>query len=739
MIGGENIELTMKQEKKLTYDRYIHITEYKSIFNTTSFTKEVTYGQFINKFIKPKITNTKGGAGCFIGGKVIGSRTNKNVISRSLVTLDIDNQVTADGELVTEWIKKNLKRCFKNSYVIYSTHNSTVENPRYRLIIPLAKDVDSITFQLISKFVVEEILRIDVDVSSFKPSQAMYYPTCVDGENYEFYCQDTGMVNPEDLMEEITSSRKRYFKKGDPRKKKNWIGAWCNVYSVIDVLKKFLSDTYKPVSQNRYTYTKGSSEGGLVVYDNQTFIYSFHASDPISGKCLNAFDLLRLTRFGDLDKGYSKQTPIHERPSYLKMIELCKTDSRVLDFYSKLKNKKSKVSWEKTLELDQRGNYKNSRLNMLRILKKDKNLKDIGRLNEFSGENEIYKKPPWRKNSDHNFQWAETDEAQLRNYFALNYGIEHKNRLNDCLTQVFYENSYHPIKEYLSRLKWDGKPRLDTVFIDYLGAKDNLYSRTVTKKMLVAAVARIFKPGIKFDYALVLIGAQGINKSLILKKLGRNWFNESLSSFKGDDAFIKIRASWIVELAELSALKNSELEEAKSFISAQEDIYRPKYQKNVQRFPRQCVFFGTTNNVEFLNDITGGRRFWPLTVKIHARKFDPHSDLTDEIIDQIWAEAYFYYKKGEKLYLDNEEVVKEALDLQEEHTTENGMMGIVEEYISNKNFICAREIWNECLNYSKEPTKKDIREINDMLRKFGWTEYRGSFKNYGLQRGFKRN
>jgi len=373
---------------------------------------------------------------------------------------------------------------------------------------------------------------------------------------------------------------------------------------------------------------------------------------------------------------------------------------------------------------------------MLKILKNDEYIKDIGRLNEFTGDFEVFKTPPWRKQTDNNKLWTEYDEAQLRNYLSINYGIENQNRLQDVLVQIFYQSSYHPIKEYLSKLQWDGKQRLESVFIDYLGAEDNKYARTVTRKILVAAVARIFEPGKKFDYALILVGKQSINKSFLLRKLGKDWFNESINTFNGDEALMKLRGSWICELAELTAFSNSDLEQTKAFISAQVDIYRPKYEKFVKRFPRQCVFFGTTNNMEFLKDPTGSRRFWPLLVKIENQKKDPHTEFTDEIVDQIWAEAVQFYKNGEQLYLDDKDVEREALLLQEFHSEDNGLTGIIEEFIKTREKVCSRQIWYECLKHKKEPTAKDIRYINEILRKIGWDEYRGHFGQYGFQRGF---
>jgi len=409
---------------------------------------------------------------------------------------------------------------------------------------------------------------------------------------------------------------------------------------------------------------------------------------------------------------------------------------------------KSKVlkmdkAWMNRLQINQKGQIKKNRFNVQLILDHDENLKDIGRLNIFSGHNEIYKSPFWRRKDDDDVFWTDTDEAQLRVYIDSKYGISNNSAIEDCLSAVFYKNAYHPIRDYLKAQSWDREKRLDSFFIDFLGASYTNYTTTVTRKMLVAAVARVFEPGIKFDTALILIGAQGVGKSYVLSRLGGDWFNESLNSFNGDEALMKLRNSWIIELAELSALKSSEVEEVKGFISAKVDTYRPKYGRNILRYPRQCVFFGSTNNFEFLKDQTGNRRFFPLPVNKSKRNMNPFEKLTDEYINQVWAEAYYLYLNGEPLHITNETVAQEAKRLQEEHTTDGGLIGIVEEFIKKEHLdrVCARQIWHECLNNDKEPKRHDISDINDILRKIeGWEQLDSPrrFGRYGNQRGFQK-
>jgi predicted P-loop ATPase len=401
--------------------------------------------------------------------------------------------------------------------------------------------------------------------------------------------------------------------------------------------------------------------------------------------------------------------------------------------------------WKKRLQRvksgPNEGAIKSNRFNIQLILENDEHLKDVARLNTFTSQNEIYKSPKWRRKNDDNLWWTDTDDAQIRMYFATEYGISNNAGIEDGLKILFYNNAFHPVRDYIKSTKWDGKKRIESLFIDFLGAEDDIYSRTITRKMLIAAVARVFEPGVKFDNALILVGKQGTGKSYVLSRLGGEWFNESLNSFKGDEALMKLRGSWIIELAELSAMRTSEVEEVKGFISATVDTYREKFGRNPSRFPRQCVFFGSTNNYEFLKDKTGNRRFWPLSVDKDRRIKNPFEELTDDYISQLWAEAYQAYLDGEPLHLTDDEVIQKAEQLQNNHASDDGMAGEIEEYLNrnSKVAICAREIWFECLENDKQPKRHDITDINQIMRNLeGWKESREYFGKYGRQRGFIR-
>lgn len=248
------------------------------------------------------------------------------------------------------------------------------------------------------------------------------------------------------------------------------------------------------------------------------------------------------------------------------------------------------------------------------------------------------------------------DEANLRSQLSREYNITFTSKdIHDAVITVATERSYHPIKQMLKNLpKWDKKPRVDTLFIDYLGAEDNIYVKEATRKTLVAAIRRVKEPGCKFDYVPILVGPQGIGKSTLCKQLGGEWHCDSLSfhDLKDKTGYEKIQGSWIVEFSELVGLNKSDLNIVKNFLTSTTDKYRGAYQSTTKERKRQNIFIGTTNAQDgFLSDTTGNRRFWP--IKVEGADKTPF-DLDKKTIQQIWAEALYCERQGEPLTLSKE-------------------------------------------------------------------------------------
>ncbi|WP_430788400.1 DUF927 domain-containing protein [Virgibacillus flavescens] len=319
--------------------------------------KKMKYSDLVNKLKQPKI-GLKGSNLSFIGGKMEPIctdednhilRVKENLIHRSLITIDIDDVPFG----VDVWGR--IKQYTNFGIVMYSTHRSTSSKPRYRLVVPLKTIVKPIEFEAITRFIVE-LIDLEIDERSYSITQVMHYPTCEKLANYEFYYRDEPLFNPRNIpgdkikeYKEMSKYKKTSgeFKKRDPRTKENWIGAWCNVYSITDVLDTFLSHVYERVKGDRYTYLDGSTEGGLVIYDDNCHAYSNHSTDPISSLVVNSFDLYRLHRFGHLDRDEKK---MNDKPSYRSMIEHCKQDVEVMAYYEEKIQYKMLEGLQKDLE-----------------------------------------------------------------------------------------------------------------------------------------------------------------------------------------------------------------------------------------------------------------------------------------------------------------------------------------------------------------------------------------------------
>ena len=337
-----------------------------------------------------------------------------------------------------------------------------------------------------------------------------------------------------------------------------------------------------------------------------------------------------------------------------------------------------------------------------------------------------------------------------------------------------HRHTVSAVKDWLSALPaWDGVPRLDTLFVDYLGAEDTEYVRAVARKSFAAAVARAMQPGVKYDTMPILAGPQGIGKSTLLRVMGGAWFSDSLNTFEGKDAYELIQGSWILELGELNGLTKAEMNVVKQFLSKVADIFREPYGRRTAEHPRRCVFFGTTNEAEFLRDKTGNRRFWPVDCGKNPPTKGVFTQLAEEV-PQIWAEALLAWKNGEKLYLVGE-AEKAALRAQQEHSEHSTKEGVIREFLERKipadwhkrtiaqrrmfwggefgkadpenlverERVCALEIWCEAFNGDMKMFRKsDAAEINAVLASAeGWERSEKAMRiggEYGIQRGYCR-
>nr|DAV91012.1 MAG TPA: virulence associated protein E [Caudoviricetes sp.] len=767
----------------------MELSDFRERISTTHRTSE-TVEQY-RKMSKAQQDTIKDVGGFVLGTLKGGRRKKDTVLTRSGLTLDMDYG--------TPDIMDEIEMFFDFHCMIYSTHKHTPEKPRLRLIIPLSREVTPDEYGAVARKVAEEIGIELFDDTTYEPSRLMYWPsTSADGE-FIFREIEGEVLDPDAVLAKYkdwrntaewpvskrqqTIVQRNIQKQANPLEKPGIVGAFCRTYSIRDAIDTFLQDTYKHSAMpGRYDYIPADSQAGVVIYEEK-FAYSHHATDPACGKLMNAFDVVRLHRFGDLDAKADPDSDPSRLPSFKAMQEFAVKDESVKIQLGKEREQLAQAefnaaddeNWQTLLELDKQGKVKDTMANIAAIVSHDENLKSIV-YNEFKGCIDVIGPLPWKQVKP---GFNDSDVANAKLYFERVYSIWSPTKFKDALLAVVAaERIYHPIKNYFAGLTWDGVPRLDSLLIDYCGAEDNPYTRAVTRKTLCAAVARVYEPGRKFDSILVLSGPQGIGKSTFFAKLGGAWYSDSLaiSDMKDKTAAEKLQGYWILELGELAGIKKVDVETVKSFVTRVDDKYRQAYGMVVESHPRSCIIVGTTNSESgFLRDITGNRRFWPVQVSEHGS----HHPWDLEDIDQVWAEAIQAYKDGESLFLSGE-VAQMAYAKQQEAMESDDREGLVQDYLDRllpenwdnmdlyqrrtflgggefedtptegtvrRERVCIMEIWCECFGKERQNLKKaDSYELEGILNKIGgWERYTGNasgkmrISGYGIQRAFIRN
>lgn len=778
--------------------------------------------------------------GGFVGGTLNGTRRKAaNVLGRDIITLDFDN--------IPGWGSDNITartEALGCSYCIYSTRKHTQAKPRLRVIIPLDRTVTPDEYEPIARRIAQQIGIECADKTTFDVSRLMYWPSKCSDTEYYYKTKDAPFILADMILGTYAdwhdvsswpqvpgavSHKALAVKQGDPLEKTGTVGAFCRTYTIEQAMTTFLPGIYEPVDSmpDRFTYLGGSTTGGAIVYDDK-FLFSHHATDPCSEKLVNAFDMVRLHKFGDLDDDKSPDTPITKMPSFVKMCEFAEQDKGCKSTLNRERQQAAAaefagavgtqaagmtgaiaqtagatantgavgaecsaedmdVDWRDALEYKVNSDIlKNTINNYLIVLNNDPAIKDKFAYNAFAERKEIFGALPWDASTGRRM-WTDADTNGLYWFMEARYNQAGRGNIDSALSLYMAQHSFNEVQDFINGLQWDGVKRLDSLFIDYLGAEDTAYTRAVTRKMFVAAIARAMTPGVKFDNMLILVGSQGLGKSTLLRRMARGWFNDSICTFEGKDAAELLQGVWLVEISELGAFRKSESSRIKQFLSLNSDIFRAAYARNAEERQRKCVFFGSTNDDEFLRDPTGERRFWPVDCDKDRKKLSPFTDLNDMLISQIWAEARAYWIAGEPLFL-SEELEQMARDKQIEHKEESIKVGLIGEFVNKlvpedwqrytldqrrmwwgsastktatqddataedstgtginlvaRDRISAVEIWAECFNGDpKRMTPIDVREINAAFKSIkGWSGATKPMKcgPYGLQRCHIRN
>ena len=718
--------------------------------------------------LKEEQDRLKSVSGWILGGPVdAGRRRRKLIEKRSLVTLDCDDMTP---ELLQE-IKSGVNPICKYEFIAHTTRKHRPDKPRLRIYLLPEAPFDSDQYDAVSRILAEKIdpTMDSVDDVSFRSAQMMFKPTASRNQEYLIWQNPGEKVNTDDLLKsfradwtdyrnlpysEARGQRRRTSEKAEnPLAKNGIVGAFCRAYTVEEAMEKFIPGIYLPGddagSKPRYSYAAGSTSNGVVVEDDGLFIYSHHGTDPCGEKLCNAFDMVRIHKFGDKDEDFDKEgkNP-RDWPSFKEMAEFVTEDplvkgqllanrvdveemfedisdeddeavedlaaggstvddeiaeilaaprqSALPDLTSATRPAKPKKGWPQTeLELDQNGQIKPSIHNIATILCNDPRMWSAIGLNQFTNKMAIRRsiktKLPMvpKIEAEDPINGSEvTDTHDIAIKMILEspsgkgksgWGLKvARSDVHDAMIAVGNRWAFHPVKEYLERIIWDGTPRIDHMVTEVLGCPADVpYYRDAIRLAMIASIARIYNPGHKWDHVPILSGAQGIRKSTFLRALySFAWTGDLTAQMASDkDAVEQMLGMWALEMPELANMRRSESEDTKAFVTFQVDRVRLSYDRRMSTFKRQCVFWGTTNAEDYLKDPTGNRRFWPIEVTVD--QID--TEWVESNRDQLWAEAVVLWRQmaveaGDyrriKLTLEGESLA-EAERLQELHREED--------------------------------------------------------------------
>ena len=402
----------------------------------------------------------------------------------------------------------------------------------------------------------------------------------------------------------------------------------------------------------------------------------------------------------------------------------------------------------KSLDLTDNGAVKNSIRNCLTVFQNDPLLQNAIRYNILTERIDIVKPLWWRKQTA---TLTDTDLNYLMLYLEDQYALTSEKKIQKAISIVADSNQYHPIRDFLSSLEWDGTERIRYALSHFLGAEESEYTYECLRLFMLGAISRVFKPGCKFEVMLCFVGGQGAGKSTFFRLLAvkDEWFSDDLKKIDDDNVYRKMQGHWIIEMSEMIATANAKsIEDIKSFISRAKETYKVPYETHPADRLRQCVFGGSSNTMDFLPlDRSGNRRFLPIMV--HSEKAEVHI-LEDEAasrayISQMWAEAMTIFRSGSVRLSLSKEMNKELRELQKQFMPEDTKAGLIQSFLDNFNGtqVCSKLIYAEALNHPfDEPKQWEIREINEIMNNSidGWKPFSNprSFAKYGRQRGWER-
>jgi putative DNA primase/helicase len=374
--------------------------------------------------------------------------------------------------------------------------------------------------------------------------------------------------------------------------------------------------------------------------------------------------------------------------------------------------------WRAKLVYSEAGKIKKLTHNVIEIISHDDELGGMLEWDEFRQLIVTTQRPPWRTDGDP--AWAEEDTIQLVAWFNRRYQLDvGKETVMDAVRVVARRTTTNEVRDYFEALRWDGKRRVNTWPIVYLGAADSEYVRSVGIMWINSGVARTYEPGCQADHVMVMEGAQGLGKSSALGALAGDWYTDTPLDLNSKDAFIGLQGNLIVEFSELEGLSRQDVGRIKNFISSRSDSYRPPFAKSNVKVPRRCIFAGTTNNQAYLRDETGNRRFWGL----ECRKIDLEALKRDR--DQLWAEAREMYLQKTPWWPNSVELARLCEDAQAERTTQDAWLDIIAAYLDKQQkagaFVTVGDVLGEALDIKKADwTQPDQNRVARCFLQLKW-------------------
>jgi len=700
-------------------------------------------------------------------------RTKMAIELRGALTLDVDHAKE-------DFLQKVRQELGGISYIIHTTYSSTPEEPRYRLIVPLDRTVTPDEYHVAAASIMQGIGVENFDPGSVQPERYMFRPSEAKRGAFWYDVNESGLADVEQLLQDFEEDLssvplpKPSRSKRDPFAIEGTVGAFNRAYENLQELIQVYDLPYEEAGVGRWHLAGAAAAAGMGEVAPGLY-FSHHANDPAYGQTCSAFDMARLHLFGDLDENSKPGTPINKLPSTIAMQEMATTDVNVLkelvgnDFADDMEATADAItqdSWQLGLQRHPRtGEPIDNIVNWDLIGANDPVFSGLF-YNEMSLALETDRDLPWRKVEKGKEAFNSGDRSSLALYIERTYSIRPPRAyMDDVVNDRARHRVRNPVRDYLESLRWDGKSRIETALP---GVRPTEFTRLAARKALVAAAARMLEPGIKWDHTLVLFGSEGLGKSYWIDKMSKG-YSSSLGRLNDKDTLIVMQRSWIMTADEGHSLRKADFDAQKEFLTKTHDIFRMPYEREASIHPRHCVIWSTTNDEVFLRRQEGNRRF-------HIVKCEDKVDfslLTDEYIDQVWAEAVHLFRNGELLFLSDDESDL-AAEEREQFTEEDALAGVITEYLDTKvpenwndmspserqmwlqnradgfaaegtediDEVCSLQVYIEALGRRMGDQKRmELLEITNVLKALpGWTQMPGRHRlhGYGPQLVFRR-